>query len=118
MRRVAVVGMRSAVAQLTRWHERGAANGHIFLWCENASTQTAAVLFILFLNGNFDFLTMFTVMVGGAEMSTASDTVPICSTLGCLIEWSFSENDETTFADMHFENCKKFDLLHNGNIYF
>ncbi len=47
------------------------------------------------------------VIASGVEMSTAADTLPVCSILGYLIEWSFSENGQSTYAEMHFENSKK-----------
>ena len=36
--------------------------------------------------------------------STEADTIPVCSIHGTSLEWSFSENDRSTYADMHFEN--------------
>ena len=47
------------------------------------------------------------VMASSVRMSTEADTLPVCSIAGSVTEWSFSENGQGSYEEMHFENCKK-----------
>jgi len=51
------------------------------------------------------------VMASGVGMRTEADTAPVCSTLGSLIEWSFSKNGRSSYTQMHFQNSQKLTSL-------